>query len=133
MRYNLGMKTERKLQRSGKDYLLLGVCGGLAEYLEVDATVVRLVFLLMGLWGGSGLLIYLALGLIMPRGKKEDVKIRESGAKGLTENGRGGFGYVLILAGVLLLINRFMPMHIRGDWFWPVVLVGAGAWLLMRK
>jgi len=46
--------------------MLGGVCGGLAEYLGLDPTVVRLVFLLLFFLGGQGLLIYLIMWLIVP-------------------------------------------------------------------
>jgi phage shock protein C len=43
-----------------------GVCGGLAEYLEVDPTIVRLGFVLLGLYSGIGIAAYLILWIIMP-------------------------------------------------------------------
>ena len=57
---------EKKLYRSRTDKKVCGVCGGLAEYLEVDATVIRLVIVLAVLFAGSGLLAYLIAALIMP-------------------------------------------------------------------
>ncbi|GAP12010.1 phage shock protein C (PspC) family protein [Bellilinea caldifistulae] len=59
------MQTKR-LYRSRQDRMLGGVCGGLAEYLGLDPTVVRLVFLLLFFLGGQGLLIYLIMWLIVP-------------------------------------------------------------------
>lgn len=43
-----------------------GVCGGLAEHLEVDPTIVRLGFVLLGLWSGIGIAAYLILWIIVP-------------------------------------------------------------------
>src|SRR6266508_1787376 len=48
-------------ERSGSDRVVAGVCGGLAARLGVDATLVRLVFALLGLAGGAGILLYFAL------------------------------------------------------------------------
>jgi phage shock protein C len=59
------MQTKR-LYRSRQERMLGGVCGGLAEYLGLDPTVVRLVFLLLFFLGGQGLLIYLIMWLIVP-------------------------------------------------------------------
>lgn len=59
------MSTSRQLYRSETDRLLGGVCGGLAEHLGVDATIVRVVFLLVGILGG-GLLLYPAMWVIVP-------------------------------------------------------------------
>ena len=57
---------ERKLYRSRADARLAGVCGGLGEFLGLDPTVVRLVFVLLALLGGHGILIYLIMWLVMP-------------------------------------------------------------------
>ncbi|MFZ6021558.1 MAG: PspC domain-containing protein, partial [Chloroflexota bacterium] len=54
------MQTKR-LFRSRQERMLGGVCGGLAEYLGLDPTVVRLVFLLLFFLGGQGLLVYLIM------------------------------------------------------------------------
>ncbi len=56
-----------RLYRSQKDRMIAGVCGGLAEVLDIDPTIVRLVFVLLALLGGHGILLYLILWLIMPR------------------------------------------------------------------
>jgi phage shock protein C len=56
----------KRLYRSRSEEMIAGVCGGLAEYLNVDPTVIRLVFLLLFFAGGGGLFIYLILWVIMP-------------------------------------------------------------------
>jgi phage shock protein C len=45
---------------------MAGVCGGLADFFGLDSTLVRLVFVLLALFGGHGLLLYLILWMIMP-------------------------------------------------------------------
>lgn len=55
-----------RLYRSEKEKMLGGVCGGLAEYLDVDPTVMRVLFVLLGLLGGHGVLLYIILWFIMP-------------------------------------------------------------------
>ena len=44
-----------------------GVCAGLAEYLDIDPTIVRIVWVLMVLFAGFGILLYIILWLIMPK------------------------------------------------------------------
>ena len=61
------MASVKRLYRSGKDKMLGGVCGGIAEYLNVDPTIVRFVWVLFTLAAGSGLLAYLIAWLIIPR------------------------------------------------------------------
>lgn len=57
---------QKKLFRSTRDRRLAGVCGGLAEYLNMDSTLVRVLFVLFAFMVGSGILVYLILALIMP-------------------------------------------------------------------
>jgi phage shock protein C len=76
---------ERKLKRSNKDKMLGGVCGGLGEYLNIDPTIVRLIFIILALAGGPGILIYIILWLIMPL---DDgiIDIRPKGTENNTEH-----------------------------------------------
>lgn len=55
----------KKLYKSRTDKKLCGVCGGIAEYLEVDSTIVRLITVIVALACGSGLLAYIIAALIM--------------------------------------------------------------------
>ncbi|HZK34853.1 MAG TPA: PspC domain-containing protein [Bacillota bacterium] len=56
----------KKLYRSNVDVKISGVCGGIAEYLSIDVTIVRLIWVLAIFVGGTGLLAYLIAMLIMP-------------------------------------------------------------------
>lgn len=64
-------ETYKKLYRS-TDRKIAGVCGGLAEYLNVDPTVVRIIYLLLVLCGCVGVLVYLIMWLVMP--EKNDIQ-----------------------------------------------------------
>ncbi len=57
---------EKKLYKSNTDKKICGVCGGIAEYLGIDSTVVRLIWVLAILFAGSGILAYIIAALIMP-------------------------------------------------------------------
>ena len=59
------MNNNKRLVRSRDDKMLFGVCGGLADYLNIDPVIVRLLAVLLTLWNGVGLLIYFVLALIM--------------------------------------------------------------------
>jgi len=61
------METTRKLYRSKNDRKLSGVCGGLGEYTGIDANVVRVLFIVLAVLGGAGLIIYLAMWIIVPQ------------------------------------------------------------------
>ena len=57
---------EKKLYKSSTYKKLAGVCGGLAEYFNIDSTLVRLGWVVFSLLGGSGLLAYIIAAIIMP-------------------------------------------------------------------
>ena len=58
--------NEKKLYKSSTDKKLAGVCGGIAEYFNIDSTLVRLGWVVFILLGGSGLLAYIISAIIMP-------------------------------------------------------------------
>jgi len=58
--------SDKRLTRVDEGRMIAGVCAGLAQYLGVDATLVRLVFVLLALFAAGGVLLYLILWLIMP-------------------------------------------------------------------
>lgn len=59
-------KSHKRLYRSSKERMIAGICGGLAEYFNMDPTWVRLIFLLCLLLGGSALLVYLIMWIVVP-------------------------------------------------------------------
>ena len=56
----------KKLYKSQTDRKIFGVCGGVAEYFNIDSTIVRLIWALPALCFCSGLIAYLPAALIMP-------------------------------------------------------------------
>jgi phage shock protein C len=61
------MAETRKLYRSRSNRQIAGVCGGLAEYFNMDATLLRVLFIVLAVLGGSGIVLYLAMWIIVPR------------------------------------------------------------------
>lgn len=60
------MSTRNKLYKSSQDKALFGVCGGIAEYFDIDSLVVRLAVVLFSLAFGSGVLFYIIAALVIP-------------------------------------------------------------------
>ena len=60
----------RKLYRSETQRMVAGVCGGLAEYFNLDVTVMRVLFLILSVFGGSGSVIYVVMWIIVPDARK---------------------------------------------------------------
>ena len=57
----------KKLYKMGEGKMLDGVCGGIADYFDVDPTVIRLAWVLFCAMGGSGIIAYIICVIIMPR------------------------------------------------------------------
>jgi phage shock protein C len=64
------MEESRKLYRSRNRRMVAGVCGGLADYFNIDATVIRVLFLILTVFGGTGLVVYLVMWIIVPDASK---------------------------------------------------------------
>jgi len=146
----------KQLLRSKKNSKIGGVCGGLGEYFEIDPTVVRLLFIFLALVSGSGLLIYILLWIFIPSEEREytesaqtvyreaeEGEARVHDISEAPENNRrftsptGLFlGIALIAVGALFLLRNlgfewFYWLKLRT--FWPLLLIGLGAALLLRK
>lgn len=123
--------------------MLGGVAGGLAEYFEVDSTLIRLIFIILFFSGGSGLLLYLVLWLIVPakpgmkiadeKTIKENVEEIKTKAKNV-EPGRSrmAFGILLLVLGTILLLRNLGFFRIFVGKLWPIVLVIIGIAILFR-
>ncbi|MBO7613799.1 MAG: PspC domain-containing protein [Treponema sp.] len=58
--------SNKKLYKSNSDKKLAGVCGGVAEYFDVDSTIIRLAWVLFTLAGGAGIIAYIIAAIVMP-------------------------------------------------------------------
>ena len=62
----MNIKVNKRLYRSRKDRQMAGVCGGVADYLGLDPTLVRLVWVIVSIAGGPGLLLYVIMAAVVP-------------------------------------------------------------------
>ena len=118
-----------RLHRSATDSVLAGVCGGMAETLGVDSSLVRLAFVIATLWGGAGVLAYIVLAIVLPIDQQAAAPVWIS-----SERTRIVAGMVLLVAGGLLLAgNMGWAPWLSWDLFWPGVLIVIGVGLLVRN
>ena len=144
--------SSRTLRKSSSVRMLTGVSGGVAEYFDIDAVLVRLGWIVACfLTAGLALLPYVALAIIMPideLGVSEGATLAdeesEGEAAGRRERGRVGgrrrrggarrgstFGLILIVLGTLALtVNLGIFSWFRWDILWPVAIIGTGAAVL---
>jgi phage shock protein C len=127
---------ERKLYRSQVNKMVAGVCGGLAEYFRIDATLVRLIWVILSLSGGIGVIAYIAALIIIPV-NPEQVSTEESGT--LVKDKSLFWGSVLIIVGGFLLLKQFGLFHSFSFWqipwqaVWGALLVSIGLLLVFKK
>lgn len=57
---------QKKLTKSSTNRMICGVCAGIAEYLGMDPTVIRLLWVLLTFFGGSGIIAYIIAAIIIP-------------------------------------------------------------------
>lgn len=134
----------KKLYRLPEKGKVLGVCAGLAEYFDMDVALIRVVFVILVLaTGGSALLIYMILAIVMPTrdGGKEtmDEKFHQLGEDLKSNKGlyrmRNYFGASLILLGLWLLLVQIFPeiFNFRWDYIWPLALIVFGLLMIIRR
>lgn len=59
--------SNKRLYKSSVNCMICGVCGGIAEYFDIDPTLVRLAWILFSCLGGSGILAYIVAAIVIPR------------------------------------------------------------------
>ncbi|MHB8124127.1 MAG: PspC domain-containing protein [Desulfitobacteriaceae bacterium] len=140
--------TER-LYRSGREKMIGGVCGGLAEYFHVDVTLVRLIALVAMFAGGIGFLAYF-VGLIIipinpehkdsgltnisPKETIEEVftNVFQHNACSDEHRKRAKLGgIILIVLGCLFFLDRWFPVFSMSK-MWPLILIIIGLAILWR-
>jgi phage shock protein C len=72
--------VSKKLTRSRRDSKIAGVCGGFAEYLEMDVTLVRIVWLMLAFFGGWGILGYIIAWIVMPQEPLPQTSVATAGS-----------------------------------------------------
>jgi phage shock protein PspC (stress-responsive transcriptional regulator) len=126
--------TPGRLYRSRHDRKLAGVCGGLGQYLNLDPVLARLAFVVLTLMSGIGLLAYIVMAIVIPErpvGDEEPVNANLA----ITPIPGEVLGYALAGLGLLLLAGNFGLARIFGGWdnLWPLLLVGLGVLLLVKR
>lgn len=58
---------KKRLYRSDKEKIIAGVCGGVAEYFDIDPTLVRVAWIILAFMAGCGILAYIICALVMPK------------------------------------------------------------------
>lgn len=145
----------KKLYRSKTDRILFGVCGGLAKHFHVDATVIRILFVLL-VFSGIGILFYIVLALIIPENPYEmiegdrETKVKEfftdiehnaqkianelKSNKNWWSSSRNVLGLAIIVIGAILLFQQFFPIYWAPfNLVWPIIIIAIGIYFIAKK
>jgi phage shock protein C len=147
--------VNRRLSRCRHDRMLAGVASGMAEYFEVDPTLIRVLWLISIFFGGLGLFAYIVLAIIMPNEPETEAGVNPPSLDATGEapmrsasgwhsapathrhvtrdNGRivTFAGLALILFGALALVGIYLPdLADGGRFLWPAFVLGIGVLLV---
>ena len=131
----------KKLYRSATNRMIWGVCGGLADYFDIDPVLVRIIFVALALASGVGVFLYIILAIVMPSGgvltpiTPEGVQ-HEKPEHSPEESGTGPMvtGAILVALGLIILLSNLgLTWWIDWDVLWPLILIGIGVSILWGR
>lgn len=148
---------QNRIYRSKNDRVISGVCGGIAKYFDVDPTIIRILWVIITITFGVGILAYIICALVIPeRSTLERSNPREeyvvepkkstgsssnySSAELYYENEDGDdnsrnrilIGILLICIGVIVFIKRYIP-RLDFDNLWPLLLIIGGVYIIYSQ
>jgi phage shock protein C len=130
--------NQKKLHRSQSSKMIAGVCGGVAEYFNLDPLLVRIIWLIACLANGIGFVAYIVFLIIVPQ-NPEQTPVE---GKKKSESAPLFIGIALVLAGLLFLSRNFFDLFWFFEWpwlnifpfswgiVWPAVLILFGVWFI---
>lgn len=135
------MSTPSRIMRSEKDGIMAGVCSGLAHYLDIDPTLVRILFVFLTIAGGMGIFLYIVLAVITPSEAEVDAEIAGADPHSIDpvlddqahasrrRNNTALLAIILVFAGLSLLAGNLEI----GPFVIPLLLIGIGYWIIQRE
>lgn len=142
---------EKRIYRSCNDRVIAGVCGGLADYLEVDPAIVRLIFVLALFLAFAGPFVYVIAWLIIPlepscesktRPEEEikekaeqlasEIKKRAKGFSGNNHDGRIVVGLAIAILGLIFLLQNLTGFNFWHN-LWPLILIAVGFFFIVNN
>jgi phage shock protein PspC (stress-responsive transcriptional regulator) len=121
------------LRRTRTDRKVAGVAGGLGAYLGIDPVILRILFVVLAIFGGSGLLLYLVAWLLIPEEGTEHSEVQ----KFVDRNGTAALVILGVVVAVLLIASsQALRWWGFGSGLWPLVVVagvGLVVWYVLRQ
>jgi len=122
----------KKFRRKAKGKVLGGVCAGLADYFNIDVSLIRLAMVLLALADGLGILFYILAWIVAPEEdgeeKKEEGRVEEQSSLNVQVVG----GIFLVLLGLYFLVKNYFGLFLPFEKVWPVFLIILGVWVIVK-
>ncbi len=125
----------RRLYKSRTERMIDGVCGGIAQYFDLDPTLVRIAWVILTLLGGSGIILYIAAMIIMPKEPYPGPQHGQPPQPGQSSSAKKNsffWGILLIVVGLFLFFDN-IGWTFWKPWWWfnadillPILLILAG-------
>ena len=120
-----------RIYKSSRDKVLAGVCGGVAEYFNIDPVIVRLIWVIATLAGGTGLVVYIIAAIIMPQDGENNSMEREYDNYD-SDKGKKILGIAFVLFGIFFISKNYLRW-IDNEALIAVALIGVGVFLYMQN
>ncbi len=130
----------KRLYRSHADRMLAGVCGGMAEYFSIDPVLMRVLWVIITLFGGVGLLLYIAAAIIIPQDNEGgETSIGTNSTTRQHSDKTLFWGALLVIVGMGLILRQFgvftyfSMMHIPWQLIWAILLILLGLYIMLYR
>lgn len=126
----------RKIYRSRTQRAIGGVCGGMAEYFNIDVLLVRLAWIFGTLFAGAGIIGYIACLILIPENPSQEMPDK---AKRKPGEGTKFWGIVLIILGAVFLIQqsgilyRFHFWHVQWQAIFALGFIALGVYIILNR
>lgn len=135
---------EKRLFRSVQNRKLAGICSGLADYFDMDVTIVRIIFLLLLFFSGIGFILYVIIWIVVPEmpvnkyENAEEFSITADNTDELNKPNRnkksGGqiyIGIVLIIIGAVIFADNYIDIDF--EMVFPIIMIILGLGIIFRN
>ncbi len=130
----------KRIKRLHQGRVIAGVCSGFGEYLNLDPVLIRLVWIFLTLFGGSGILAYIIAVIIIPDEYTREEK-RPPAVKDKSNFSTTFWGVILIIVGLILFVQHDHLIRVFFHSFWgaginvviAVILILTGVYIVISK
>lgn len=141
----------KRIYRVQQNKVIAGIATGIGDYFSLDPTIIRLLFVFMAFFGGTGIIIYIILWIIMPNEselkdsgkaaiysnvqemKQVAIQTADSFTRNTKRDSKSMWAIILVVVGFLVLVDNFGFFSIDIEKLWPIVFIILGIFILKKR